>query len=198
MNEIPNICLLWTDIETTGLNYDSDIILEIAWQFTDYLGEPLTGLQSSITVDQDDDTLLGKVLARYTAAVPFVKKMHRDNGLWADVLFGADDSPRDGFFEVLENIIQGLDEVRGDAEVRFAGSTVSFDKRFIETVWGGELPISHRVHDLSTFRPFFKWQGIDLDDATASLDTDTHRAAADVERDVLQWQSLIHVMVNTE
>lgn len=195
MTDVPNICLLWTDIETTGLDYESDLILEIAYQITDYLGEPLSPLQSAIVIDHEDDEQLGAVLDRYLKAAPAVKQMHRDNGLWNEVLFGGPKDGRGGFFEVIDDMLSTLDDVRGDAEVRLAGSTVSFDKRFLETVFGGELPISHRVHDLSTLRPLFEWQGIDLNDATESLDTGTHRAAADVERDVLQWQSLIHIML---
>ena len=195
MTDVPNICLLWADIETTGLDYESDLILEIAYQITDYLGEPLSPLHSAITIGHEDDELLGAVLDRYLKAPSVVQQMHRDNGLWNEVLFGGPKDGRAGFFEVIDDMLSTLGEVRGDAEVRLAGSTVGFDKRFLETVFGGELPISHRVHDLSTLRPLFKWQGIDLDDATESLDTGTHRAAADVERDVLQWQSLIHIML---
>ena len=87
-----------------------------------------------------------------------------------------------------------IDEVREDAEVRLAGSSVGFDKRFLETAFGGELPISHRVHDLSTLRPLFQWQGIDLAELTLDHEDGTHRAAADIQRDVAQWSSLIQLM----
>ena len=62
MTDVPNIYLLWADIETTGLDYESDLILEIAYQITDYLGEPLSPLHSAITIDHKDDELLGAVL----------------------------------------------------------------------------------------------------------------------------------------
>lgn len=190
---VPNIALLWTDIETTGLNYETDLILEVAWQITDYLGEPLTEIRSFITVDQDDEQLLGRVLERYQKANQYVKSMHRENGLWNEVLFGTDTSCRDEFFTVMDRMISDLDEVRGDAEVRFAGSSVGFDKRFIETVFGGELPISHRVHDLSTFRPFFEWQEMSLDEFSADLPGGSHRAAADIERDIAQWRGVVNI-----
>lgn len=194
MTDVPNICLLWTDIETTGLDYESDLILEIAYQITDYLGEPLSPLHSAITIDYSDESMMRMVLERYRKAAPYVKDMHSKNGLWNEVFFIESDT-RSDLFHAIDDMLIAVDEVREDAEVRLAGSSVGFDKRFLETTFGGELPISHRVHDLSTLRPLFKWQGIDLDDATESLDTGTHRAAADVERDVLQWQSLIHIML---
>lgn len=190
---VPNIALLWADIETTGLNYETDLILEVAWQITDYLGEPLTETRSYLTVDQDDEALLGRVLERYQKASSYVKDMHRENGLWNEVLFGTDTTRRGEFFTVMDHMITDLDEVRGDAEVRFAGSSVGFDKRFIETVFGGELPISHRVHDLSTFRPFFDWQGMPLDEFSADLPGGSHRAAADIERDIAQRRGVINV-----
>lgn len=190
MTDAPNILLLWTDIETTGLNPEHDLILELAWQFTDYLGVPLGAPQSLITVDHENEDLMRAVLDRYMTAAPVVKKMHLDNNLWGDVLFRGAEVPRDGIFEVLDALHDQIDEHRGDAEVRLAGSSVHFDKRFLEHVLGGELPISHRVHDLSTLRPFLNWQGLDLDQFSADLVSDSHRALADIERDIAQWRGL--------
>ena len=193
MTDVPNILLLWNDIETTGLDFDQDIILEMAWQLTDYAGNPFFEITSSITVDYNDEAMMYSVLDRYRKAVPYVKDMHSKNGLWNEVLF-VESAPRSNLFHAIDEMLSTVDEVREDAEVRLAGSSVGFDKRFLEAAFGGELSISHRVHDLSTLRPLFKWQGVDLDDLTLDLEDGTHRAAADVERDVLQWQSLIQLM----
>ena len=189
--DAPNIALLWTDIETTGLDYENDIILEIAWQITDFDGDPLTGLSSSLTVDHSDQELLEQVLQRYVLADKYERDMHQANGLWSETLFNPDVT-RDGIHEVIEGILATIEEVRGDAEVRFAGSSVGFDKRFIETVYGGELPgVSHRVYDLSSIRPLMLSQGIHMDEFSAELTDGTHRAAADVERDVTQHRGLL-------
>lgn len=198
MAEVPNIVLLWTDIETTGLDYESDFILEIAWQFTDYLGVPLSGLTSQIAIEYNDEELMPKVLERYRRAAPYVKKMHLDNDLWSDVFF-AENVDRADFYRTMETLYAQIDDQRtNDVEIRLAGSSVHFDKRFLETVYGEELPISHRVHDLSTFRPFFKWQDLDLNEFTTDLQTDNHRAAADVERDIAQWRGLIEIITAKE
>ena len=189
--DAPNIALLWTDIETTGLDYDNDLILELAWQITDFNGEPLTGVRSSITIDHSVQPLLEQVLQRYMKANKLVRDMHLANGLWNDVFFNSE-ATRNGLFEVLDEMLTAVEEVRGDAEVRFAGSSVGFDKRFIETVYGGELPgISHRVYDLSSIRPLMLSQGIDMGEFSAELTDGTHRAAADVERDVTQHRGLM-------
>ena len=189
--DAPNIALLWTDIETTGLDYENDIILEIAWQITDFDGDPLTGLSSSLTVDHSDQELLEQVLQRYVQANKYVRDMHLANGLWSETLYNPDVT-RDGIHEVLDGILVAVEETCGDAEVRFAGSSVGFDKRFIETVYGGELPgVSHRVYDLSSIRPLMLSQGIDMDEFSAGLLDGTHRAAADVERDVTQHRGLL-------
>jgi oligoribonuclease (3'-5' exoribonuclease) len=195
MTTQPNILLLWNDIETTGLDYDQDLILEMAWQLTDYAGAPLTEITSSITIDYSDEAMMRMVLERYRKAAPYVKNMHSKNGLWNEVFFVESDT-RSDLFHAIDDMLIAVDEVREDAEVRLAGSSIGFDKRFLETAFGGELPISHRVHDLSTFRPFFQWQGVDLDSLTLDLDLEdgTHRAAADIRRDVAQWSNLIQLM----
>ena len=193
MTTQPNILLLWNDIETTGLDYDQDLILEMAWQITDYAGTPLTEITSSITIDYGDEAMMRMVLERYRKAAPYVKDMHSKNGLWNEVLFVENDT-RSDLFHAIDDMLIAVDEVREDAEVRLAGSSIGFDKRFLETAFGGELSISHRVHDLSTFRPFFQWQGVDLDSLTLDLEDGTHRAAADIRRDVAQWSSLIQLM----
>lgn len=193
MTTQPNILLLWNDIETTGLDYDQDLILEMAWQLTDYAGTPLTEITSSITVDYSDEAMMRMVLERYRKAAPYVKDMHSKNGLWNEVLFVESDT-RSDLFHAIDDMLIAVDEVREDAEVRLAGSSIGFDKRFLETAFGGELSISHRVHDLSTLRPLFKWQGVDLDDLTLDLEDGTHRAAADIRRDVAQWSNLIQLM----
>lgn len=193
MTTQPNILLLWNDIETTGLDYDQDLILEMAWQITDYAGTPLTEITSTITIDYGDEAMMRMVLERYRKAAPYVKDMHLKNGLWNEVLF-VENGTRSDLFHAIDDMLVAVDEVREDAEVRLAGSSVGFDKRFLETAFGGELSISHRVHDLSTLRPLFQWQGIDLADLTLDIEDGTHRAAADIRRDVAQWASLVQLM----
>ena len=39
-----------------------------------------------------------------------------------------------------------------------------------------------------------KWQGVDLNDLALEHEDGTHRAAADIRRDVAQWSSLIQLM----
>ena len=193
MTTQPNILLLWSDIETTGLDYDQNLILELAWQITDYAGTPLTEVTSTITIDYGDEAMMRMALERYRKAAPYVKEMHLKNGLWNEVLFVENDT-RSDLFHAIDDMLIAVDEVREDAEVRLAGSSVGFDKRFLETAFGGELPISHRVHDLSTLRPFFQWQGIDLAELVLDHEDGTHRAAADIRRDVAQWSSLVQLM----
>lgn len=188
----PNIVLAWTDAETTGLDYENDLILEVAWQFTDFLGQPLNDPQTRIVIDYGDEYLMPAVLAKSRAAPPVVRQMHLDNGLWNDVLFN-ETADRSNFFRWVGDFEDELAELRGDAEVRFAGSTVGFDKRFLETVNGGEFSLSHRVLDLSSYRPFCLWQGIDLNDFSKDMPVDTHRGLADIEKDIAQWRGFVSI-----
>ena len=197
----PNIILLWTDIETTGLSVKNDVILEVAWQLTDFLGNPISNLESFVTIDHEDEHQMHAVLDGYLSAVDVVKDMHTKNGLLADILFGGAEVLRDNVDNVVDmiedNVFNVLQNFEPDdrPEVRFAGSTVHFDKSFLEEANGGhELEsMSHRVFDISTIRPFLLWQDIDMN----SLDTspvDLHRAAADVTKDVRTWRKLVELL----
>lgn len=193
MNTTPDIALLWTDLETTGLDYENDLILELAYQVTDFLGKPLTEPKSFITFKHNDTAGLSEVLNRYHAADQYVREMHLKNGLWNDVLFGGG-SERKNFFETIGDMLDEAGEAAPTSEIRLAGSTVGFDKRFLETKYGEELPISYRVFDLSTLRPVFAWQDMPLDQFNDDRPTDTHRAADDIARDIRQWQGLVGIL----
>lgn len=201
MAALPNILLCWTDLETTGLDYERDFILEIAYGFTDYLGEPVHDspqVTSTLTVSNEEIDVLHGVLDRMVHGHPAVREMHEKNDLWNDIFIGLD-KPRKTLTAVIDDLSAAAIELgNGFDEVRFAGSNVGFDKRFIETAIGSEVPGFHyRVHDLSTFRPFFRWQDMDLNQFTSDRSTDTHRALVDVIRDIDQWRGIAQAVSQT-
>lgn len=197
MLEPQDIVLLWTDIETPGLNVEVDPIIEIAWQLTDFLGNPLTEARSYTTIAHGDTELAMHVIKRYTECDPYVQEMHTVNGLWKDAIFPSEWGKALDIHNCIEQMLSDAEEARrvtGHSEVRLAGSTVHFDKKFIEAAHGGELPIHYRVFDLSTLRPVMHMQGIDPDSFSTHLITDAHRAADDIERDIAQWRGIVRTL----
>ena len=189
MFNIPKIILAWIDIETLGLNPERDAVLEMAWQLTDYDGKPLTDLDTTLTADADDSEALGMVYTDYLAAHPIVQEMHRKNGLINEVLFGSTMAriPLEAAIDKLVLEAKTVQRLYPGHEVRIAGSSVHFDKRFLEVELAGNLPqpFSHRIHDLNVFRPLIQTSS-KLEYLETDTD-DTHRAADDVERDIRQW-----------
>lgn len=194
------IALVWADLETTGLSYEEDVILEMTVQVTDFLGRP-AGPPLSYLADVQNVSakVRGRVAHQRSFGPDVVRNIHTKNGLWDEVLTrpvrGEERLYPSGFGEAVERVVHILRVKHPEInDVRIAGSTISFDKRFIETKMGRELDFgrevkSHRVFDLSTLRPVVIAKGFDPDDVIADP-SDTHRAEDDVRRDIAQWQAM--------
>ena len=194
MNQKP-VALVWADIETTGLDYNKDLILEVAFQITDLQGTPISELESYLTITEG---LQAATYLAYRKCLRIVREMHSKNGLWNEALFDTDVERLD-ISQVVAKIhtaVQRVAVYQPPTEYRLAGSTVGFDKRFIETKLGEELPrLSRRTFDLSTLRTLARAKGIEPDDLI-DAPQDTHRAADDVRRDIETWQKLYQLLID--
>lgn len=129
--------LKWVDIETTGLNYKSDQIMEVGIIITNMSLEPIFEHSLPIWGDLQEDA--------WSKAVPFVKDMHTGNGLLDDCLsMGAE------IEEFASELGALLDPEWVDNTDPMCGSSVGFDRIFLTR----EIP--------KTIRALFSYRNIDV------------------------------------
>lgn len=141
--------IAWVDVETTGLDYDGDLLLELGFIVTDSSGAVVTnGVFQSIIFAPEGIDWDGKV-------DPFVKNMHSKSRLATEIEFALPELESIGVVE--QKAIRFLKDIFGedmaDLGLPLAGSSVGFDKRWIE----GRMPelaslFGYRVLDVSSLR----------------------------------------------
>lgn len=126
--------LLWADTETTGLDPDRGALLEVGLRYTDTDLNPLDdGFSTVVGYHGDVDAFIGD--------------MHGSNGLLAAC--AARNAPSLGVAARAARLYveSRLDE---GARVLLAGSSVAFDRRWLDRWMPGVLDgLHHRVFDVS-------------------------------------------------
>lgn len=170
MTQTQNKPILWCDLETTGLDIDGDIILEIALVLTD--GD-LT------TVGEPFQHVVGAHPAELDTMDEWCTKTHTESGLVEESskLYKEQIFP----IEVEERAIAWLKSFGLDNEPVLAGSTVaSFDRQFLRL----EMPRLHgmlhyRNIDVSTIKELCKRWRPDIAEKIPKK-KDVHRALPDI------------------
>lgn len=150
--------LVWTDIETTGLDPERDVVLEVGMIATDYELQPIDGVKDLHLVIRPRRLKLLRM-----DDVPI--HMHLHNGLLSECarshIRGMDAATR---------ISQWLTTLRAQSgRLVLAGSSVHFDRRFLDRLHppfiGHVLDgVDHRMLDVST-----------LDEIARHLHPDTYK-----------------------
>jgi len=161
---------LWLDLETTGLDPATGLILEVAAVLCeDARGDDFSApLWASTAVYHTPEALAA------VAIDDFVRRMHTSNGLFADVRESR--VSIEDVDMVLETTCEHLAPGRKHA-ITLAGSSVHFDLAWVRV----HLPktaerLSHRVFDVSTLRRAVDSWGPKVEWPVR----DTHRALPDI------------------
>lgn len=158
--------LLWTDIETNGLELDRHRILEVAMVLTDENLNELGAIERVIIPYKYGMYDVGSSLRAYLqtlhdAAVPFVQEMHTKNGLW-DALYDKGEHQEHaatGFQAWLSTLIE--EHVQEDGTKRkplMAGASVHFDRKFMDKEFPELMDLCHyRMFDVSSLKRMCEW-----------------------------------------
>ncbi|MBT1162857.1 exonuclease domain-containing protein [Bifidobacterium sp. SO1] len=140
--------LLWTDIETTGLDETVDPILELGMRVTDFQLQSVEGIPdyASIVLPTDWKGMDDPRLADYT------RQLHgRNRLLWElDQVLGKESQYGTRTISHLFRTLIVNPALEEGNLVYMAGSTVAFDRRFLDRQMPGLLDgVHHRMIDVS-------------------------------------------------
>ena len=176
---------LFVDLETTGLDFVQNQIIEVGMVITNHLFQPLDTL--NVIVKSDD--------ADWTNVLEVVQNMHKDNGLWqASLASSVTPAQAEQIFLKFINYSPWL----GPQPV-MCGNTVHFDREFLRV----HMPELHdRFHyrnfDVSTLKQMLLAA---LPEWEFPPQTDVHRAVPDcLEAAVLagEFQALFASLLQVE
>lgn len=174
-----NDVLVWVDLETTGLDTERDVPLEMGLVLTDQWGLPQAKWSSLIIGMPDWRARL--------AANPFVWNMHIKSGLIADL--------DDGAPNLLDVQDEAISQLRNwglvPGQLYMAGTTVHFDRAFL-----GEW--------MQDFAAFFHYRNFDVRSMLNAAEMlnprvaehapkkrDLHRPIPDIEDSIATYKFLI-------
>lgn len=184
---VPN--LVWLDLETTGLNPNTDQVLEIGCIVTDHAFEPIAAESWVLHYDVENTT---------TKIDPYVREMHRVNGLWRDCLnskLSQDFNARHAMWREVQRFIC----LSGGQGSWLWGSGVGFERDWLRCQAPEVLSLfKYRNGDVNTL---YGLQGLVLDgdpNASKNMPGDrTHRAMDDLEQDIAiakEWAGLLPLL----
>lgn len=169
--------LLWTDIETTGLDPKHDDILEIGLVATTMRGEEIVRY---VNIVRHDDGI--HVTVTNTRAI----EMHLRNHLIVDVLTSSIDGHRpEDIADEIDDFIQTL--LDHHQFIHPAGTNIDFDLTFIrECLHPDRLDdLSYRRLDMTALRLLDMAVGVD---PYAEGHGTTHRVRDCLARDIEEWR----------
>lgn len=170
--------IAWIDVETDGENPATNMLLEIAGVLTDMrgneIGEPFSRLVRVNDLRQSIDN-----------AVPAVRAMHEESGLWEDLW----NKPTTLVSTIDDEMTAWLETYAKDAIVYFGGNSMTLDRRFMEIHVPKVLKrVSHQSVDVTSISLPFNYN-YDAPRYRKALD---HRALLDAYDSIRQYRHYLN------
>ena len=188
--------LFWMDLETTGLEANADVPLEIAWGLTDEWGN---NLDSATGLVFEHTTKYGIRIAR-AKSHKFVGPMHTKSGLWDDIDKCA---LRQDFLDHSRHMLDDLivkwlvaHDVEPQSMPLCGNSIGSLDRPFLLV----HFPLlneflSYRNIDISSFKETCRRVNPELFDrlrpVAETKDAASHRALDDLKASIVEYQAYL-------
>jgi oligoribonuclease len=164
--------LFWVDLEMTGLDVVSDVILEVAAEVTDFNFKTLASYEA--TVKQPKDIVVDRM---------------QKNIWWADF-----PKNRDQFINKLDmgkessqveaELIELLDDQFGDEPAILSGNSIHNDRNFIKYWWPSlDLKLHYRMLDVSSLKILMQGKH-----HTEFEKKEVHRAFDDIQASIAELQ----------
>lgn len=164
--------LLWVDLEMTGLNPASDVILEVAAIVTDFDFKTLATFEAVIHQPEDKLALLND----------WSRQQHRASGLLGRVR--ASDRAENEIASELAALIKH--QFGGESAV-LAGNSIHQDRAFIRQWWPEvEQLLHYRMLDVSAWKIIMQTKF-----AQEFEKKETHRALGDIEESIAELKSYL-------
>lgn len=134
----PSPLMAWIDLETTGLNAEEDLILEVGLCITDVDLVPMHEYEAVVSYPNAE-----RIFDRLRTDDPYVYKMHEDSGLMAAVLESANP-----LHAVEREAVAWMRAHAGGLPV-MCGSSVHFDRAFVAS-WMPSLLAEFHYRNIDT------------------------------------------------
>lgn len=166
--------IAWIDLETTGLDRDQDLVLEVAVVITD---AELNEVASFSEVVHQDRALAVSMMDEV------VLRMHTRSGLLADLAVTSSES---GIVEIEQRLLEFVAE-HDALGAPVAGSNIGFDRGFLE-IWMptlNEHTLHYRSIDVSTVKELARRWAPEVY-ASAPPKSKRHRAFDDIRESIAE------------
>jgi len=164
--------LLWVDLEMTGLDYEKDVILEVAAEITDFDFKTLATYEAIVA--QPQETVVDRM---------------QKNIWWKDYPANRDEfvqkvatgKPSE---QVEQELIALVQEHFGDQPAILAGNSIHNDRNFVKYWWPTlDLKLHYRMLDVTSLKIFMQGKyGLEFEKK------EVHRAFDDIQASIAELQ----------